>query len=342
MKERENVLSPRNVATLPWKLEVEFDDTLTCKLYSQLSFSEEDDKFVAPPTSPIESFKYAPLTKFRKYCPFIPPHDVDCNNPSPLHNNSNVVKSSSVESRACTRNFISPKEGATLDTQDSSITTFKHREKEKLEFIEGRCVTKFYSKGSTISEDSIIDVNKNKRSNVQRDSSLEQNEGDGERKHRRENVQGKGFKEFSLSDVFNKESKRRFDLQPGLRMICKPFKENSRNVLTQVDRIQLASRKTDSLDEERLVEPKLRKQLALLTNRSSDNFCFGDSTSESCNREKYTFLGKRNVPWNYKRVVRLRSTANLLDFSNRWIKSPQVTSYIHQNLDSSRISDKIC
>lgn len=39
MKERGNVLSPRNVATLPWKLEVEFDDTLTCKLYSQLSFS---------------------------------------------------------------------------------------------------------------------------------------------------------------------------------------------------------------------------------------------------------------------------------------------------------------
>ena len=54
-----------------------------------------------------------------------------------------------------------PMQVATLDTHDSSIT--ERREKEKLEFTEGRCVTKFYSKGSTISEDSIADVNEVRR-----------------------------------------------------------------------------------------------------------------------------------------------------------------------------------
>lgn len=37
MTKRGNILS-KNVTMLPWKLEVEFDDTLSCKLYSQLSF----------------------------------------------------------------------------------------------------------------------------------------------------------------------------------------------------------------------------------------------------------------------------------------------------------------
>ncbi|CAD1479436.1 unnamed protein product, partial [Heterotrigona itama] len=273
---------------------------------------EEDDKFVAPPTSPVESFKYAPLTKFRKYCPFIPPLDADYNNPSPLHDNSNVVVSSPVESRVCTRNPISRKEVATLDIHDSSTTG--HREKEKLEFTGGCCATKFYSNGSTICyQGSIVDVN-----------------------------EGKGLKEgFSLSNVVDKESKRRFVLQPDLRTISRlPCEENSSSMLTEVDRIELASRNSDSLDEKRPVEPKLWKQLALLANRSSDNFSSGDSTLENCNREGYTFLEKMNVPWYYKRVVRLRSTANLLDFSNRWIKSSQFTSHVHQSLDSSRITDK--
>ena len=145
----------------------------------------------------------------------------------------------------------------------------------------------------------------------------ERNKGERERRYRRENAQGRGFNKFSLNNVIDKQSKRRFDLQPGLRTIYRPFVENSRSMLTEVDRIQLANRKTVDSGR-RLVEQKL--QLALLTNRSSDNFCFGDSTSNSRNHEKYTFLGERNVPWNYKRVVRLRSTANLLDFSNRWTK----------------------
>ena len=60
MNERGNALSPRNVTTLPWKLEVEFDDTLTCKLYSQLSFSVR-------PLRAYESFFFSLISFQRHY-----------------------------------------------------------------------------------------------------------------------------------------------------------------------------------------------------------------------------------------------------------------------------------
>lgn len=137
------------------------------------------------------------------------------------------------------------------------------------------------------------------------------------------------FEESSLSNIADKESKRYVDLQPSLCTIYKPCKRNSRNTLAEVNKIQLVTQKSNSSNEEKLIDSKLWKY-ALLANRSSNNFCSSNSIFQNdianytrYNPEKYTFLRKRNSLKNYKRTVRLRSTTNLLDFGNRWIKSSQ-------------------
>lgn len=114
-------------------------------------------------------------------------------------------------------------------------------------------------------------------------------------------------------------------------------RDNSRNeMLTEVDKIQLAA--TNSENGGRFVAGTDLWKRALLANRSSDHFCPGRSSVAAVvggqqqaahndvpnytryTNEKYTFLRKGNGSKAYKRTVRLRSTANLLDFNNRWIK----------------------
>lgn len=127
---------------------------------------------------------------------------------------------------------------------------------------------------------------------------------------------------FSLTDIMTDEKRN------SLYTLYKRSQENSRNgMLTEVEKIQLAT--TSSENGGKFVESNLWKH-ALLANRSSNNFCPANNSATRhqndvpnytrYTNEKYTFLRKGNATNNFKRIVRLRSTANLLDFNNRWIK----------------------
>lgn len=135
------------------------------------------------------------------------------------------------------------------------------------------------------------------------------------------------FEEFSLSKIVDRKSKRYVDPHRSLCTLYRPSNEDSRNMLTEVDKMELVGKESDSMNEGNFIESNLWKH-ALLANRSSNNFCPDNLMSRSdvghytrYIPERYTFLREKTTLKNYKRTVRLRSSVNLLDFGNRWVKS---------------------
>ncbi|XP_031370970.1 uncharacterized protein LOC116186783 [Apis dorsata] len=357
MKKGENG-SRENIAMLPWKFDVEFDDNnvLTCKLYSQLSFRcEEDNEFTAPPPSPVECFKYAPLIKFRKYSHFIHPQDIEnlfssCD--------SSIVERAKFTSESSTsvKNVIVPRKVVSFSGQVSSPIEYTRRRSKKERSTasteEDSCVAKSYSEQSVFLESCIDDGTINERSNKGsrcnsswdslRDNRRGKNSSDDRwaappaanvsRDSWRRDRRKKETLEELLTDMTTDEGKRGDPNANSLYTIYKRSRENSRNgMLTEVDKIQLATTNSEN-GGKFVVETNLWKH-ALLANRSSDHFCPGKSSAQQqqpshndvpnytrYTNEKYTFLRKGNASKAYKRTVRLRSTANLLDFNNRWIK----------------------
>lgn len=124
-------------------------------------------------------------------------------------------------------------------------------------------------------------------------------------------------REFSSSNVAYNIRKSYIDAHTNSYTLLKQPKSTTNSSVTENHEIETTTKESDFLGQERDITSKLW-QCALLANRSSNSCSFPILNDDEANRiryrpEKHTFLRKSNPFRNYKRTIRLRSSAVLLE-----------------------------
>ncbi|XP_076289048.1 uncharacterized protein LOC143213257 [Lasioglossum baleicum] len=339
---------------MTWKLDVEFDDAPRCVLYDQIFFSVETTELAAPPASPVEGLKYAPLAGERKRSTFAFEDDVF----DSLH---------SLWSYGDTRDQLRSLDG--VDSRGENVANFKRPNnvlgtgvplslryvgacnKEKLEFTEESRATKSFSEGSIFLKGGIDDVNEAEQSKVSRDrmarrcprrswlhlwkpgktvrsevsfnlsSEVVSSEGDS--------LENKS-KECWRSNIVlrNNIGDGCADLQCP-RRVQNPSRTLAEYTLTKTDKTRsITKRSSVSFMEGKDILSKLWDH-ALLANRSSNNSCLSADSLYHNNPasytryrpERHTFLRRASIVQNNNR--RVLNPSRIFDFAKCLTRDPR-------------------